>query len=79
MKAIQNINAFRNDYSTQANLVYIRASIDTNDEFYQKERDYFDETNPEIEEMITEYYKALVESPFRRCNWKINGAINYSI
>ncbi|MFZ0577301.1 MAG: M3 family oligoendopeptidase, partial [Psychrobacillus psychrotolerans] len=45
-EAIENINAFRNDYSTQANLVYIRASIDTNDEFYQKERDYFDETNP---------------------------------
>ncbi|MEK3952020.1 M3 family oligoendopeptidase [Psychrobacillus sp. FSL K6-1464] len=64
-EAIENINAFRNDYSTQANLVYIRASIDTNDEFYQKERDYFDETNPEIEEMITEYYKALVQSPFR--------------
>ena len=64
-KAIEHLNAFRNDYSTQANLVYIRASIDTNDEFYQKERDYFDETNPEIEEMITEYYKALVESPFR--------------
>ncbi|MEK3979275.1 M3 family oligoendopeptidase [Psychrobacillus sp. FSL K6-2836] len=64
-EAIENINTFRNDYSTHANLVYIRASIDTNDEFYQKERDYFDETNPEIEEMITEYYKALVESPFR--------------
>lgn len=64
-EAIENINVFRNDYSTHANLVYIRASIDTNDEFYQKERDYFDETNPEIEEMITEYYKALVESPFR--------------
>ncbi|MFJ7825814.1 M3 family oligoendopeptidase [Psychrobacillus sp. NPDC096623] len=64
-KAIEHLNDFRNNYSTQANLVYIRASIDTNDEFYQKERDYFDETNPEIEEMITEYYKALVESPYR--------------
>lgn len=64
-EAIENINAFRNDYSTHANLVYIRASIDTNDEFYQKERDYFDETNPEIEEMVTEYYKELVASPFR--------------
>lgn len=63
--AIENINSFRNDYSTYANLVYIRASIDTNDEFYQKERDYFDETNPEIEEMVTEYYKELVASPFR--------------
>ena len=63
--AIEHINAIRNDFSTQANLVYIRASIDTNDEFYQKERDYFDEVSPEVEGMITEYYKELVASPFR--------------
>ena len=62
---MKNINALRNDFSTQANLVYIRASIDTNDEFYQKERDYFDEMSPEVEELVTEYYKALVASPFR--------------
>ena len=30
-KVIEKINAFRNDFSTQYNLVYIRASIDTND------------------------------------------------
>lgn len=63
--AIEHINAIRKDFSTQANLVYIRASIDTNDEFYQKERDYFDEVSPEVEGMITEYYKELVASPFR--------------
>lgn len=62
---IEELNALRNDYSTQANLVYIRASIDTNDEFYQNERDFFDEKNPEVEELITEYYKSLVASPFR--------------
>ena len=64
--AIEAINAFRNEFSTQANLVYIRASIDTNDEYYQKERDYFDELSPQMEELITEYYKALVASPFRK-------------
>ena len=32
--AIENINSFRNDYSTHANLVYIRASIYTYDELY---------------------------------------------
>ncbi len=63
--AIEAINAFRNDFSTNANLVYIRASIDTNDEFYQKERDYLDELSPQMDELITEYYKALVASPFR--------------
>ncbi len=63
---IEKINAFRNDFSTQYNLVYIRASIDTNDEFYQKERDYLDEKTPEMEEISTEYYKALLASPFKK-------------
>ncbi len=62
---IERINAFRNDFSTQYNLVYIRASIDTNDEFYQKERDFLDEKTPEMEEISTEYYKALLASPFK--------------
>lgn len=65
-EVIEKINAFRNDFSTQYNLVYIRASIDTNDEFYQKERDYLDEKTPEMEELSTEYYKALLASPFRK-------------
>lgn len=64
-EVIEKINAYRNTFSTQANLVYIRASIDTNDEFYQAERDYLDEVSPEFEEIIFEYYKELVKSPFR--------------
>ncbi|MEK4231026.1 M3 family oligoendopeptidase [Solibacillus sp. FSL H8-0538] len=64
-EVIKKINAQRNYFSTQANLVYIRASIDTNDEFYQTERDYLDEVSPEAEEIVFEYYKELVKSPFR--------------
>ncbi|PJK16467.1 oligoendopeptidase F [Chryseomicrobium excrementi] len=64
-EAIQTLNQLRADFSTMANLVYIRASIDTNDDFYQSERDYFDEISPEMEEIVTEYYKALIDSPFR--------------
>lgn len=62
--AIEKINKIRSTFSTMANLVYIRASINTNDEFYQKERDYMDEIEPEMDEIITEYYKVLVKSPF---------------
>ena len=62
---IEKFNALSNDYSTMANLVFIRASIDTTDEFYQEERDYFDDVGPELEEVSTEYYKALVASPYR--------------
>ena len=62
---IEQINKHRNLFSTMANLVYIRASIDTNDEFYQKERDYFDEVGPIAEEIVFDYYKELVASKFR--------------
>ena len=64
-EVIEKINAIGKDYSTMANLVYIRASIDTNDEFYQKERDYFDEIGPEYQELETAYYKELVTTSFR--------------
>lgn len=63
---IEKINHHRNDFSTYANLVYIRASINTEDEFYQKERDFFDENSPLFEEIVFEFYKALVDSPFRK-------------
>ena len=64
-EVIEKINSIGSDYSTQSNLAYIRSSIDTNDEFYQKERDYFDEVGPEFQELETAYYKALVSTPFR--------------
>ena len=62
---IEKINTYRKDFSTQANLVYIRASIDTTDEYYQQERDALDEMEPEMDEVVTEYYQALVNSKFR--------------
>ncbi|MCM3739675.1 M3 family oligoendopeptidase [Oceanobacillus luteolus] len=66
IQAIDDINTFRNRLSTMSDLVYIRASIDTRDAFYQAEKDYFDETLPIIEEMNTDFYKLLVKSPYRK-------------
>ncbi|OZU88167.1 oligoendopeptidase F [Virgibacillus indicus] len=63
--AIEGINAFRNRLSTLSNLVYVRASIDTNDKFYQTEQDFFDELEPELQSFNTSFYKELVKSPFR--------------
>ncbi|AIF44234.1 M3 family oligoendopeptidase [Virgibacillus sp. SK37] len=64
-KAIEKINEQRNRLSSLFNIVYIRSSIDTNDEFYQKERDFFDEVDPEITALQTAFYKKLIKSPFR--------------
>jgi M3 family oligoendopeptidase len=65
-QAIKSINQLRNAYSTQETLVSIRHSIDTRDEFYKAEQDYFDETNPVIQEYVTDYYRALTQSKFRQ-------------
>lgn len=65
MEAMKEINTLRNSVSTMVNLVYIRHSIDTNDEFYKNENDYIDEFAPEMEELTSLFYQELVKSPFR--------------
>ncbi|MDQ0198390.1 M3 family oligoendopeptidase [Neobacillus ginsengisoli] len=64
-KAMDEVNELRNDLGTMFNLVHIRHSIDTNDEFYKAEQDIMDEIQPEVEGLVTKYYQALVHSKFR--------------
>lgn len=63
---IAQINAIRKTYSTMENLCYIRHSIDTTDAYYKKEQDFFDESAPIMKEYVSEFYEALIASPFRR-------------
>ncbi|WP_246943942.1 M3 family oligoendopeptidase [Bacillus pinisoli] len=62
---MKQINAIRNDYSTMYNICYVRHTIDTTDEFYQSENDFFDEANPIMQKITTSFYKKLVASPYR--------------
>jgi M3 family oligoendopeptidase len=62
---VVSINKLRNEIDTQGQLVFVRHSIDTTDEFYKAEKDYMDEMGPVIQEYITDYYRALVNSKFR--------------
>ncbi|AWP26721.1 M3 family oligoendopeptidase [Paenibacillus sp. Cedars] len=64
-QAMTRINKLRSEMDTLGQLVSIRHSIDTNDEFYKAEQDFFDENGPVIQEYITDYYRALVDSKFR--------------
>lgn len=64
-EAIKRINELRNDIGTMINIGYIRHSIDTNDEFYKTEQDFIDEMEPEVEGLVTNFYKELVSSKFR--------------
>ncbi|MDR6224668.1 M3 family oligoendopeptidase [Desmospora profundinema] len=63
--AIKEINEIRKTFSTMENLCFIRHSIDTTDEFYKREQDFFDETAPVVQEYVSMYYKELVSSKFR--------------
>ncbi|MEK3887156.1 M3 family oligoendopeptidase [Bacillus sp. FSL K6-3431] len=64
-KAMEKINHIRNDIATMFNLGYIRHTVDTTDEFYEQENDYLDEIAPEVDGLVSQYYQALVHSPFR--------------
>jgi len=64
-KYMDEIIKLRNHIETMETLVSIRHSIDTTDEFYDKENEYVDEISPILFEFISEFYKALVNSKFR--------------
>ncbi len=53
------------DFETMSELCYIRNTIDTTDEFYDKELEFMDEVLPEVEAITTEYYKTILSSKFR--------------
>ena len=64
--AIKQINFLRNKFESMQTIAQIRHSIDKNDKFYEQEQDFFDENSPLYQELISEYYKALVSSKFRK-------------
>ena len=56
----------RNHIDTMTTLVSIRHSINTADEFYDKENDYCDEISPLLYGFTTDFYEAVVTSKFRK-------------
>ncbi|WP_442600815.1 M3 family oligoendopeptidase [Paenibacillus sp. KN14-4R] len=64
-EAMKAFNKQRSEIETLFNIVYVRHSIDTNDEFYKAEQDFWDETTPILQKYQAEYYKALIDSKFR--------------
>ena len=53
------------EFATMNTIVYIRNTLDTTDEFYEKELEYLDMKTPELQEHIIELYKAIMESPYK--------------
>lgn len=65
-KIMDEVINLRNHIDTMITLVSIRHSINTADDFYDKENDYCDEISPLLYGFTTDFYKALVTSKFRK-------------
>lgn len=65
-KLMKEINTLRSDFESMDNIVSIRHTVDTRDEFYEKEQNYFDEVTPLYQGMLSEYYESLAKSKFRK-------------
>ena len=63
--AFDEIIKLRNHIETMQTLVSIRHSVDTNDEFYDKENEYMDEISPILFGFTNDFYKTLVNSKFK--------------
>lgn len=57
--------ALKDEVTTTITIAKIRHDIDTSDEFYNRENDYYDEIIPELQNLETKYLRKVYESPFR--------------
>ena len=63
--AILEFDRVRAEMSTATSLAYVRHTIDTQDEFYDKENDYADEVAPAVQEAEQQVTRAMLASAFR--------------
>lgn len=61
----QHIESIYSQYLTANTLAYIRHSIDTTDEYYDQENNFFDENNPTFQTWLNDFYQLLLKSEFR--------------
>ncbi len=66
IEAIDEVQNINREFSTMASLASVRHTIDTRDEFYDKENDFFDESNPLFTKLSNEFNKEMVQSKFRK-------------
>lgn len=62
---IDKLNSIRNNIETMSTLCSIRHSINVEDEFYEREKEYWDEYSPLYEELNSLFYKSVVNSKFK--------------
>ncbi len=63
LSAYRQLCALLDDANTQGTIASIRHTVDTQDEFYNAENDYFDEKSPILADKVLCFYRAVLSSP----------------
>jgi M3 family oligoendopeptidase len=63
---MEEITKLRSDFDSMTQIASIRHTIDTTDKFYDSEQDFFDEIMPIYQGLTTDFYRALINSKFRK-------------
>ncbi|MGL9729892.1 M3 family oligoendopeptidase [Enterococcus sp. DIV0756] len=65
-EALEKLNHLRGTMAKNMKLAYIRHSIDTKDDFYREENDFWDHHSPLVDQIHNHFYKSLLSSPYRK-------------
>ncbi len=65
IKAAYDLFKINDDVQSMSTLCAVRNSIDTTDEFYEKEQEFFDENGPVLREYEQSFLEKLLDSPHR--------------
>ncbi|MFA5560237.1 MAG: M3 family oligoendopeptidase [Acholeplasmataceae bacterium] len=77
LKAIHDFFALSDKLSTQGVLVSIRNSIDTTDEFYEKEKEFFNQNSPKLRQYSQMFIEKLLQSEYRAALEKELGSLMF--
>lgn len=64
-ETLSKINHLRSDFMTYAAIASVRNSINTTDAYYEKEQEFFDNSEPTLKDLSTKLYKSLGSSKFK--------------
>ena len=73
LKARKAFNDEMSLYQTAASLSNCRFTLNTKDEFYSSEMEYYDKVNPMFSDIFTKYSSLMLDTPFRN---ELEGKIN---
>ena len=62
LRAVEGINLRRRNFETMGTLAYIRYTLNTEDLFYEGEKNFFDRIGPRYEKKVSDYYRELLNA-----------------